>query len=227
MPEISDSDYRLFIRYQEIGSPEDIRKKQTDLVNDNGKQRDQIRALEGKVPAEGAVVLTGDDAKAWEGVKPLLTAHKPEEIKAGLEELPTLRTSLAERDRKDARRAFAEAVKVPEAALESLKQFDGATFEVKEETIRDAAGKESKVKVGYVTKAGEGAKAARYDDFVKELPGDVQTLLKADTGGRGAAGGNRIEMSPHRIERDRPGGDAPTDQDHVKATTGLVDYSAI
>ena len=57
------------------------------LLGDNYKQRDRARRVEeeykAKLPPEGAVVLTGDDAKAWEEYK---TLGRPDEVKRVVDE---------------------------------------------------------------------------------------------------------------------------------------------
>lgn len=206
MPEISDQDYRRFIALDQVatrygGSADGIVKKVDELERDNAAQRGEIATWKGKaeaVPAD-ALILTGDEKARYEAVKPVLAAHKPEEITAGLAERDKLRTTLAERDHADARRTFAEAVKWRLGVLENLKQFDGATFTVEEENGTGPDGKPAKVKVGYITPAGENQKAVRYDEFLKTLPEDVQKTLPADAAGSRAPD-NRPTYTPPRVE---------------------------
>lgn len=61
------------------------------LFDENKRYRDTINDLRGKVPAEGAVVLAGADAQAYEAYKAL---GKPEEVKAAIEKRDQLQGQL-------------------------------------------------------------------------------------------------------------------------------------
>ncbi len=165
MPEISEQDYRRFVALDAIAGryngPDGITKKISDLESDLVKERDKKREAEAKVPGDGAVVLTGDDAKAYPALKELGVLGTAEEIKGKLGRLDEAETKLKDRERKDAVAAAVRAQGWPEetvATLMDLRSLDGASFEVKTEKGKDAKGKDVDVQVPYVTLTGDGQK---------------------------------------------------------------------
>lgn len=163
MPEITDAEYRQFLRYQDLGTPEDVAKKIRALEEDNHKQREEIRDLKTKVVGDGMVAVPKDKADALERYEAL---GKPEDLEAAVKERETLRADLATRDRRDAIRTAVKAMGWPEdvvATLEDLRSLDGATFEVKTETVD---GKE--VQVPYVALAGQ--EPQKLADFASATP---------------------------------------------------------
>jgi hypothetical protein len=209
MPEITDAEFRQFVTYQQLGTPDEVRRKIDDLVRDNGKQRDELRERDEKLkalPPEGAVVLTGDDAKAWPTLKEL---GKPDEVRAKLEQGEKDKAALAERDRRDQVRSAAEAAGFKVSVLEKLPGAEGLTFEGKEETVRDAAGKETKAMVAYVTGSEEGATPKKLADHAEAAWKDFLPALQAMSDGK--KGGTRFPDQS-------AGGEAPK-----LATEGGVD----
>lgn len=165
MPEISDADFRLFVRYQDLGTPDEIRKKADKLVEDNHGYREKIRELEGAKLPEGTVAIPKEKAEALEAYEKL---GKPEELATVASERDELRQKDAARAREDAFRAAVKANGWPEdtvATLLDMKTLDGATVEVKAETVE---GKE--VQVPYITLAGEDAKPQKLADFAASAP---------------------------------------------------------
>lgn len=168
MPEITDAEYRQFVRYQSLGTPEELEKqakKIAELEADNKAQRDEIRALKEQVPKEGMVAVPKEKADALARYEAL---GKPEELEAAVKERETLRAELAQRNRRDAIRQAVQAMGWPEdvvATLEDLRSLDGATFEVRTETVD---GKQ--VQVPYVTLAGDGQKPQKLADFASSTP---------------------------------------------------------
>src|SRR5690348_6795389 len=57
------------------------------LREDKRQLNEQLTTAQGKVPADGALVLTGDEAKAFEAYKALGT---PKELKDRIDAYPTL-----------------------------------------------------------------------------------------------------------------------------------------
>lgn len=161
MPEITDAEYRQFVRYQGAGSPEEVEKavrKVPELEGDNKKYRDRLKEVEAAQPGEGAVVLTGDDAKRWEAVKAM--GKTPEEITAELEKGTQAAAELAKREKRDNARKAAEAAGLnPDAYMALPGALDG-THEVRTETVdgkpvtrayvKDAEGKEHPLSADYV-----------------------------------------------------------------------------
>jgi len=73
----------------------DIGKLAQRLYRDSFKDRETIRGLTAKIPPEGALVLHGDELKAFETLKAL--GKKPEEIRAILDEHAELKSAEAKR----------------------------------------------------------------------------------------------------------------------------------
>ena len=78
MPEISDSDFRQFVAYQNLGTPQDIAKKVGELESDNKTQRDEIRDLKAKLPKETEAVLPKEKA---EGILKEMEKEAAEDVK--------------------------------------------------------------------------------------------------------------------------------------------------
>jgi hypothetical protein len=125
------------------------------------------------------VVLTGDDAKAWPTLKEL---GKPDEVRAKLEQGEKDKAALAVRTRQDQVRSAAEAAGFKPSVLEKLPGAEGLTFEVKEETVKDAAGKETKAMVAYVTGSEEGATPKKLADHAEAAWKDFLPALKQTAG---------------------------------------------
>jgi hypothetical protein len=189
MPEITEAQLREYQRYQQFGTPDEVDgrlKKHDKLVTENGGYRDEIRDLKAKVPAEGAVILTGDDAVAWPKYQAL---GKVEELEALPGKVKELEQTVAERTRRDAITAAVRAAGWPDetvATLLDLRSLDGAAFELKKEKVKGKDNKETEVDVPYVTLTGEGQKAQKLADFAASTP----TLkgLKTETAAEGAPG---------------------------------------
>lgn len=116
----------------------------------------QVGDLEGKVPANGAVVLTGDDIAAWSAYKAL---GKPDELKQGLEERGQLQGKLAGMQRDGLVRDVADVAQYKPGVLANLDR------------IARAEGKELTYSVRDVTQQdGKTVKAAFVKDGDKELP---------------------------------------------------------
>lgn len=170
MPEISDAQYREYVEYQTLGTVVEIRRKEKNLVSDNGKQRDEIRTLKEGQPAEGSVLLTADDGKEYDTYKKL---GKPSDITTQLEAGQTAQSTLTSRDSRDSVVGFAKAAGLASTAVDALLAFPSlkdAKFEVRKHKVKDDKGKETEVEVPYVTLAGEGQKAMKFSDLQEQVP---------------------------------------------------------
>jgi hypothetical protein len=199
---INETDYRTFLRYQDIGSkydgPDGLRKKLDKLEEDAATFRTKAKELEGRVPGDGSVVLSADDAKRWDAFLALkktpeelaagvvLTAEerkkweafaaldvKPEDIPAIVEENKTLKEKDALRTWGDGVAALAEAEGIPKDSVPALSAIlrtldPAAVVEVKTEKQKDGAGVEVEKKAGYVTLTGK--QPVRFADLHKETP---------------------------------------------------------
>lgn len=168
MPEITDAEFRQFVRYQSLGTPEELEKlpkKVSDLEADNKGYRDTIRDLKEKLPAEGMVAVPKEQAEALAKYEAL---GKPDEIEAAVKERETLKADLAMRERRDAIGAAVKALGWPEdviATIEDMKSLDGAKFEVRTETVDG-----EEVQVPYVTLPGEDASPQKLVEFAASAP---------------------------------------------------------
>lgn len=132
------------------------------LFGENFAYRTQIRQLEqqvldvqGKLPAEGSVVLTGADAQTWAAYQAL---GKPDELRQGLEEKTQLQGKLQNMERETTLRNVAETVGYKAGVLANLDR------------MAKAEGKALAFDVRETTVDGKTVKAAFVKDGDKELP---------------------------------------------------------
>jgi hypothetical protein len=217
--ELSDSDYRNYVRLSDLsgkyGGAEGLEKKIEKLEKDNVEYRQTIKDLEPKVPAAGAVVLTGDDAAKWEKAKAL----DLDKLAKDAGEAETLRGDIAKRDKAEKRRAAAEAEGVNEKALSLVAGADALEYETGEEPDPTDASK--KVPAGYVLVDG---KKVRLSQHVKDAwPGLADALLAkpGGSGNNGGAGGG-TKFGPEKVAGGAPG---TGPKDHAAANAQAVDYS--
>ena len=151
------------------------------LYQDNYNLRETNRQLKAQVPAEGATVLTGDDAAAWAEYQKL---GKPADLQTAIAQRDQAQGDLAKLQRSAMIRTAAEAAGYKPTVLESLDAQTGgaATYEVREV---EQDGK--KAKVAFV-KVGEGeAQAldqyaqAQWADFLPALVTQPQTTQPPGT----------------------------------------------
>lgn len=178
MPEISDAEQRQFVRYQMLGTPEEVEKKINDLERDNRQYRqEKIPELEKKIPGEGAVVLTGDEAKAYPALKELTSFGTAAEIKAKLDQGETNSAELADLKRKESVRLAATAAGYKDSVLLKLPGAEKLKFETKQETVNED-GKTKQVDVAYVTGSGEGATPQKLTEYAEKEWSDFLPSLK-------------------------------------------------
>ena len=150
--------------------------------------------LKAKLPAEGVVILTGDEVKKWNVVKAVTLS--PEEIKGRLEstadeELTRLRRKDLIREAADAP-SFDETVRFKSAVLGQV--IGDSEMQMRDVTKDNKTRKVAHVKV--TTDAGEQwMPLAEYAekhkaDFLPSLriAGDSRRHVKQDAGGSGSAG---------------------------------------
>lgn len=174
MPEISDAQYRTLVRYEGMGTPDEIEKKISDLTKDNGKQRDTIRDLEGKVPKEGSVVIPKEKAATFEAIEKI--GKTADEITAALDAGKKAEEKVAVMEWRDSARAAAVAAGLNPEAFVVLPGVREYAFKV--ETKKDRDGKD--VTTAYATKAGEqGAQAVAIDDAFIDARAEWKPLRPA------------------------------------------------
>jgi hypothetical protein len=138
--------------------------------------REEVTGLKGRQTPEGAVVLTGDDAKAWQAFSSL---GKPDEVQAKLTERDTLAAEVAAAKKAETLRQVAEASGLNFAPLKRV----GADHEYELRDATDADGKA--VKVAYI-KVGDAFKPLA--EHVDTEWADIKPALTA-TGGSGNGNG--------------------------------------
>lgn len=188
----------------------------TTLFDENFQHRQKIRELEGKVPADGSVVLSKADATRWEEFKAL--GKKPDELKQALKSSEDLTGEIATLKRKDVLRDVAEVgfadSKLKLSVLEDLDgKAEGIEYKIKEE--KDKAGNTRKVV--YVVSEGkesplETFAAEKWADYVPALKLEQgQTTTKTGMTGDPAPRGNQTTLERIRNqEKERQAKAQPT-----------------
>lgn len=147
------------------------------LFDDNFQLREKNRELKKQVPADGAVVLVGDDAKAWEAFKAV--GIKADELQSTIDKVAAL-----EKENKDLA-SMENLREIADLGLEGSKlklsvlkdqlsgRFPDAVISFK--TEKDADGKEAKV--AYIKKTADAAET-KFEDFAKADLADYLPSLK-------------------------------------------------
>lgn len=99
------------------------------LYHDNYQLRDDNRILKGKVPADGALILTGDDAKAWADYQQL---GKPDDLRKTISDKDKLQGELGTLQRDGVLRDVAEAAGYKFTVLKDLDSKAKLSYAVKE-----------------------------------------------------------------------------------------------
>lgn len=113
------------------------------LYNDNHALRETNRELKAKVPGEGAVVLTGDSAKAWNEYQ---TLGKPDELKTKITEHQALQSEVNGYRKVETINNVAAVSGYNAQALRQLGQ--NLDYNIKEVTVDNKTVKQAFVKVG-------------------------------------------------------------------------------
>lgn len=172
----------LLARYG--ASPERLAAELELARGDNYTLREQKRgltteleSLRARVPGEGAIVLTGDDAAAWGAFKEL---GKPDEVKAKLGQVETLSGELAGLKRDATLRDVAGAAGYKFTVLKQL----GADREYELRDVTDPQGKAAKAAF---IKDGDTFKPLA--EFAQAAWADFLPALQAGAGQGGGTGG--------------------------------------
>jgi hypothetical protein len=168
-------------------------------------ERDTLKA---KVPTEGAVVLTGDDAKLFAE----LTAKVPlKDAKSKLDEAETATGKLADLEARDLYRQAADAHGYKPGVLERLARQDGITIALDREVERDdGKGNKAKVKVASVKDAS--GQTLPLEEYAQKNWADFQPALTAQGGGQqGNPGG--LNFVPQRGSGDAPRSSPKSEQE--------------
>lgn len=211
---ISAAEHRSLVRYQILGTPEEVEKKIRDLEADNKTQRDEIRELKESQLPEGQVAIPKEKADLLEAYEKL---GKPDELATVASERDELRQREAARAREDAFRAAVKANGWPEdtvATLLDMKTLDGATVELRTEMVD---GKE--VEVPYITLAGDDAAPQKLAEFAASAPQLKGLRTEAP---KQEPTGTPYPRQP--ADGSAPKG-APTADDHQKAVLATANYT--
>jgi len=165
MPEITDAEYRQFVTYQQIGTPDEIRKKMNDLVKDNGGYRDQLRDLKDQVPPDGSFIVSEQDHKRLSDFSEFGTL---EDLQNRLDQGKSAMAELTGLQKRSSLTGFTKAVGLVDESVDvlmALPALQDAKFEVR--TKKDDNGNE--LPQGYITLAGE-EKAVSFDKAREQFP---------------------------------------------------------
>jgi hypothetical protein len=143
------------------------------LREDKRKLNAKLEAAQGKVPADGSLVLSGEDAKAWEAIKALNLS--PDEIKAKLQTSTENEKQLAALKRKELMREVAESEGYKATVLSTLIAAD-IPIEFKE-VEKDG----KKLKVAHVKVKENGAdKDIALSDYIQTNHVDFLPALRLE-----------------------------------------------
>lgn len=174
------------------------------LRNKNSILNEKVTELEKKVPAEGTLVLAGDDLKEHNELVAL--GKKAKEIKKVLESHEALveKTTKLEREQLVSKIAEAEGWKAP--LLDRLTKGMDLVLEDSNEDVDDGEGgtKKAQVKRGFVQKTEGGTTTkVRLSEELKDL---LASLAKEDSGGdEGEEGKGDLTPFPKQVRGETGG----------------------
>ena len=156
------------------------------LFDENKSLREQKRQAEGRIPADGSIVLTGADAQSWQAYTAL---GKPDELKQGLEERSQLQGKLQGMERETTLRSVAETVGYKasvRANLDRMAKAEGKAlgFEERETTVDGKPVKVAYVKDGDREAALTDYAASNWADFLPALAAQGGAQAQTQTGTR-------------------------------------------
>lgn len=158
---------------RELDRNEDRRFKQRDLKR---QLRQEIEDLRSKTPADGARLLTADEAKAYDGYVAL--GKPPADLKAALDASGDATTKLAALERDAQIRDAATAHGYTPAALGKLPSLVGKTMLLKDETVDGKP-----IKRAYVA---DGGKETALADYIQAHDPEFLPSLTSTSNGNGA-----------------------------------------
>jgi hypothetical protein len=153
----------------------------TELEGEVQRLEGEVDRLGTQIPQAGDVLLKGDDAKAWPLFKAL---GKPEDVKKQLDELPTLRTTVSDAQRKTSAAEAAALLKWNPDATSGLVLDKGLVV-----SLVDGKDKDGKaIKVAHVRpKDDEKAATVPMEDWVKTNAAYLLPALSATGGSSGSS----------------------------------------
>jgi hypothetical protein len=143
------------------------------LFQENREHRQRIRELEQRLPGEGAVVLTGDQAQAWQTYSQL---GNPAEVQQRLTAAEQAQQELAGLRRAEQVRSVAEAAGYKPNVLQRLAE--GLTLDLREQQVE---GQTARVPV-VVTGEGQQQQATPLAEYAQQHWADFLPALQAQGG---------------------------------------------
>lgn len=178
------------------------------LRRKNAEQKAELETLRGKAPPTGALVLSADDAKAWEAYTAI---GKPDDLTKAVTDRDAAQTELATLRRNAQLAAAAEAHGYKAAALSKLPSLAGKEVIIKDVTEGEATAKRAFVKDG-TTETGLAEYITAHDP-------ELLPALSADATERNKAGG-----TPYPAQQGnggRPAANNPA-QTYIKKTNYAI-----
>jgi hypothetical protein len=155
-------------------------EKLAEVQNDNAGYREKkreheqrIRELEARQVPEGAVVLTGDDAKLYQDFRNLNL--KPDELKTKLDEGTAAATERDQLKRSDALRKVARTAGYREEALADFDRLEGGLEYVEKDVSETRNGRQETVKRVFVK--GKDGNEVLLGDYVKQQRPHLESAL--------------------------------------------------
>lgn len=183
------------------------------LFTENKQYRDTINELRGKVPSEGAAVLSADEAKDWQEYRALGNVA---DIKQGLEQRTQLQAQVEESQRESTLRTVAETVGYKPTVLMQLDRMAKAQGKELAFEMRDVQLDGKTVRTPFVK---DGEQEQSLSDYATTQWADFLPALTAQSGNPlGTQGGG---SNGTRFPAQATGGNTPPPNTKDVATSTL------
>lgn len=190
------------------------------LRRKNQQLKQKLADAEKTKAPDGAVILTGDDAKAWPEYQKL---GKPTELAKQIEDGKSATARAATLEQERVHGEAAGLVGFKPSVLTRLATSEGFTVEVKEEHVDGKA-----AKVPYAKKTGDDkAQPVKLTEFAEQHLKDFLPALTADDASDRSSGPRKggDPYIPQRRETGTPGGGTSTEQVTTqKRATGAYSF---
>ena len=200
--------YRQKLRDAQTEGPYRPDARVMELENENQSLEQEITRLSGLIPVAGSVVLSAEDAKAWDIFKALGKADDVKKLVT--EEVPALRTKVSDAERKTAATDAASALGWNPDATTALIADKQLVV-----TLVDGKDKDGKaIKVPHVRPAAdEKAQATPLTEWVEKNAAYLTPALTAKSAGGTGGASQGTQGTPFPVQRG--GGSSPTAGDPV------------
>jgi len=164
------------------------------LFGENFEYRNEIRELKKKIPADGVVLLTKEEAALWQAYRDL--GVEPDDIKSSLDKIPTLEAENQKLTKRDKLRSVEKLGYDLEVLEDRLSAFPTAELSTKK--VKDEKDKTKEVEIPYITLDG---KESSLDDFAKTHFPKFLPVLKVNEA-QPIKSGNGHDPKPHSLTKD-------------------------